>query len=120
MDFNRSLLSGGVYSKKGNQMLQQIQSLKTMTWYSFTQTNLSSVVHAPGVYFLGINNNTIYIGSTHDLNERLAAHYNTSDPCIKQARQFAIDPCMNYKERERQQLEDFRSRHGRLPACNDI
>ena len=93
--------------------------LKTLTWYNFNQSNLSLVPRTSGVYFLGTNGSIIYIGSSMNLYERLTDHYHTSDPCIKRATEFAIEPCVNYKERERQQLLWYQSKHGRLPVCND-
>lgn len=100
-------------------MLQTINKLKIWTWHPFTKDNLDSVPHKSGVYCLGLNDEIIYIGSSNDLNERLTDHYYSSDPCISKAEQFAIEPCTNYKEREREHLLGFKRRQGRLPICND-
>ena len=94
-------------------------ALKSVTWYSFTSGNLANVPIASGVYWLGVNSRVIYIGSASNLNERLRAHYNTNDSCIRKASQFAIDTYSNYTERERQLLQAYRQKHGRLPECND-
>ena len=95
------------------------QELKDWTWYDFTRTNLDLVPRTSGVYCLGLSDNIIYIGTSNNLHERLADHLYTSDLCIKQATRFAIEPCVNYREKERQLLEWFRSKYGRLPRCND-
>ena len=96
-----------------------INTLKTWKWYSFTTDNLAMVPQISGVYCLGQNNNIIYIGSSNNLHDRLTDHYYSTDPCIKQATQFAIEPCTNYKEREKERLRNFQMEHGKLPACND-
>jgi hypothetical protein len=93
--------------------------LESVTWYLFNSSNLALVPSVSGVYWLGINNQVIYIGSSANLHERLSDHYYTVDQCIGQARQFAIDPCFNYKERERRLLQAFLAKYGRLPKCND-
>ena len=99
--------------------LASLNAIQTWTWYDFTLTNVNMVPQISGVYCLGINNQIIYIGSSINLQERLTDHYYSSDPCIKQARQFAIEPCSNYKERERQRLLQYQADNGKLPACND-
>ena len=93
------------------------RKLDSRTWYEFSLTNLELVPGASGVYWLGVNNNTIYIGSAANLNERLTSHYYTSDPCISRARQFAIELCLNYREREL--LQAFLNQYGKLPDCNE-
>lgn len=100
-------------------MLQARTLLNPRTWYPFNQSNLGLVPEESGVYWLGVDNAIIYIGSAIDLRQRLTDHYHTSDPCISRARQFAIEPCSNYRERERQLLQAYRNEHGRLPECND-
>ena len=97
-----------------------LAGLKPWTWYDFTQTNLSRVPHQSGVYCLGVNKEIIYIGSSNNLSGRLTDHYSSADPCISRAKQFAIEPCNNYSERERQRLQDYLAKHGRLPDCNDV
>jgi len=95
------------------------RKLDSRTWYAFILANLELVPAATGVYWLGVDNNTIYIGSTANLNERLTAHYYASNPCISKASQFAIELCSNYRERERELLQAFLNQYGRLPSCND-
>lgn len=93
--------------------------LESGTWYPFTPSNLDLVPQAPGVYWLGVPNEIIYIGSAGNLHQRLTDHYYTDDACIAQATQFAIGPCLNYKEREKLLLRDYLARYGSLPRCND-
>lgn len=93
--------------------------LKNWTWYDFTSSNLNLIPQISGVYCLGVNNQIIYIGSSVNLKERLTDHYYSSDPCIQQARQFAIEPCSNFREREQTRLREHLAHHGKLPACND-
>nr|MBC8361655.1 GIY-YIG nuclease family protein [Candidatus Desulfatibia profunda] len=80
---------------------------------------MNRVPQTSGVYCLGVNSSIIYIGSSNNLHERLTDHYYSNDSCIQQAKQFAIEPCSNYREREKQRLRDYLARHGRLPVCND-
>ena len=94
-------------------------ALKPVTWYAFTLNNIAHVPSASGVYWLGLNNRVIYIGSSSDLHGRLSDHYGSNDPCIRKANQFAIDICSNYRERERQLLQAYLSKYGHLPECND-
>ena len=100
-------------------MKQILNAIKTWTWYPFTLANLNLVPQTSGVYCLGINDAIIYIGSSHNLDERLRDHYYTTDLCIKRAKQLAVEPCSNYRDKERELLEWFRSTYGRLPLCND-
>jgi len=95
------------------------KTLETWTWYNFTMGNLNLVPQTSGVYCLGVNSKIIYIGSSNNLNERLKDHYYSNDSCIRQAKQFAIEPCNNFREREKQRLREYLARHGKLPACND-
>ena len=95
------------------------RKLDLRTWYVLSLSNLELVPETSGVYWLGVDNNIIYIGSSINLQDRLIAHYNTSDPCLSKARQFAIEPCSNYVERERELLNAYLQTHGRLPDCND-
>jgi hypothetical protein len=100
-------------------MLQIQQKLTTWIWYEFTQRNLAGVPVAAGVYCLGVGNQIIYIGSSSNLNERLTDHYYSDDQCIRRATQFAIEPRLDYKLKERQLLQWYQSTYGRLPDCND-
>ena len=100
-------------------MLKTQLSLKSWTWYPFTLANLSQVPQVPGVYCLGKGETIIYIGSSGNLYQRLRDHYYTTDPCIRQADHFAIEPCSDYEQREQALLRWHLSEYGRLPACND-
>lgn len=100
-------------------MQLSVNTLGTWAWCDFTLGNLALVPETSGVYCLGVNNGIIYIGSSGNLKERLTEHYYTTDSCIKQATQFAIEPCTNYRERERQRLLEYQAEYGRLPRCND-
>jgi excinuclease UvrABC nuclease subunit len=96
-----------------------LRKLNPRIWYTFTLSNLELVPDDSGVYWLGVNNEIIYIGSSANLNERLTDHYYTSNPCISKARQFAIEICSNYRERERELLQAYLNQYGRLPECNN-
>ena len=98
---------------------QTVTRLQSRTWYDFTLVNLQYVPFGSGIYWLGRNNVTIYIGSSDNLYRRLHEHYHTNDSCIAQANQFAIEPCSDYLQRERLTLQAFRNQYGRLPQCND-
>lgn len=100
-------------------LYQAHKNLDTWTWYGFTLVNLQYIPTSNGVYCLGVDNQIIYIGSSDNLNRRLHEHYNSSDPCIMQANQFAIEVCFNYREREREKLLWHIGQYGGLPRCND-
>mgnify|MGYP001819398319 CR=1 FL=1 len=93
--------------------------LKPKTWYRMSQENINSLPRKSGVYWLGKENKVIYIGSSENLHDRLRTHYQQPDSCIRQATQFAIETCTNYRERERTLLQAYLAKHGKLPLCND-
>jgi hypothetical protein len=96
------------------------KALGLRTWYPFNRTNIELVPDTSGVYWLGVDNNIIYIGSSRSLPDLLLEHYYTNDPSFGRARQCAIEPCINYVERERELLRAYLKTHGRLPECNEL
>jgi excinuclease UvrABC nuclease subunit len=100
-------------------MLQRTMTIEDWKWYPLTPDYIDLVTEGSGVYSLGVDSNMIYIGSSVNLHQRLTEHYHSTDFCIRRAKQFAIQPCMNYREKEKELLEWFLSEYGRLPDCND-
>ena len=85
-----------------------------------TSWNINYVPEIEGVYILSDNiKNIIYIGRSGNLQERLYQHLNTSDCCIRDAKYFKYETTWNSVAREKELLEEFKRRYGRLPRCND-
>jgi hypothetical protein len=95
------------------------RKLDLRTWYALNLPDLELVPETSGVYWLGVDNSIIYIGSSTNLLDRLLGHYHTNDQCLSKATQFAIEPCSNYVDRERELLNGYLKANGRLPDCNE-
>lgn len=95
------------------------RAIEERTWYKFVLDNLDLVPEDSGVYWLGVSDYIIYIGSAGNLHERLDQHYYSDDVCIRQAMQFAVALCSDYKAKERQLLIAYKAKYGKLPKCND-
>ena len=52
-------------------------------WMQFSKENVEKVPQKSGVYFLGSEHETTYIGGSHNLHERLKEQYASTDVCIK-------------------------------------
>ena len=77
--------------------------------------------NSAGVYELGDDSeNVVYIGSSTAIRDRLMAHENSDDPCIRRyARKYRVEYTRNCREEERRRYDEFVRVHGRPPICND-
>jgi excinuclease UvrABC nuclease subunit len=102
-----------------------IRFLEERTWYALTEPHVDMVPEVPGVYWLGENDQnkqvvTIYIGkAVFNLRQRIKDHLTTTDRCIMRSTHFAYERHSNPDAREKELLQDFLRRNGRLPRCND-
>ncbi len=62
-----------------------------MSYSDWTPFNKETIGKAPikaGVYFLGSEHETTYIGASNNIQERLREHLNSTDSCIKSTVSF--------------------------------
>ncbi|MGI0073813.1 MAG: GIY-YIG nuclease family protein [Nitrosotalea sp.] len=86
-------------------------------WVPFNRENVDRVPDKSGVYALG-SHETIYIGQSGNLRERLNEQLNSNDPCIQQTKSFCYFETLFPEAEEEKQLTAFQFEHGRLPQCN--
>ena len=87
-------------------------------WTSFNKENIDRSPSKAGVYFLGSEHETTYIGAANNIQERLKEHLNSSDSCIKSTVSFCYHETLFPEAEEEKQLTAFQFEHGRLPTCN--
>ncbi|HJW19468.1 MAG TPA: GIY-YIG nuclease family protein [Candidatus Nitrosotalea sp.] len=87
-------------------------------WMPFNKENIHKAPIKAGVYFLGSEHETTYIGASHNIHERLAEHLNSADTCIKSTISFCYHETLFPEAEEEKQLTAFQYEHGRLPKCN--
>ncbi|HET7337042.1 MAG TPA: GIY-YIG nuclease family protein [Candidatus Nitrosotalea sp.] len=87
-------------------------------WAPFNKENISRAPVKAGVYFLGSEHETTYIGASNNIKERLSEHLNSSDICIKETVSFCYHETLFPEAEEEKQLTAFQYEHGRLPKCN--
>ncbi len=77
----------------------------------------------PGVYVLyDKNNEVIYIGQSDNLQEKFVKYLDANfedDLCKQKTVAYQREFLDNPKQRQNQLLEDFKTRFGRLPCCNE-
>ena len=90
--------------------------------YPFTQQNVDASPDSQGVYELLQNGVTTYYGSaTATIRSRLQSHKaGYEGPCTQYSTHYKREVCSNPRERERQLLQEYVQRYGRLPRCNDV
>jgi predicted GIY-YIG superfamily endonuclease len=89
----------------------------------FTKTNIDAYApDASGVYTLFNESKETYIGmSTNSVKQRLLSHNNGSDgSCTKAAWFFDFERTATPITRERELLNLFKRKNGRLPKCNEV
>ncbi len=84
----------------------------------FNKENIGKAPIKAGVYFLGSEHETTYIGASHNIQERLGEHMNSTDTCIKGTISFCHHETLFPEAEEEKQLTAFQYEHGRLPKCN--
>lgn len=93
--------------------------------YPFTDKNVNVAPLAHGVYTLYEGDVTIYIGRAAGegvtIRSRLQDHKSGRDgPCTKGATYYRREETSRPVAREKELLEEFLNRYGRLPRCNDV
>lgn len=92
-----------------------------MSYSDWTPFNKETIGKAPikaGVYFLGSEHETTYIGASNNIQQRLVEHLNSADSCIKNTVSFCYHETLFPEAEEEKQLTAFQYEHGRLPKCN--
>ena len=87
-------------------------------WVPFNKETVGKAPVKSGVYFLGSEHETTYIGATSNIKERLVEHLNSADACIKGTVSFCYHETLFPEAEEEKQLTAFQYEHGRLPKCN--
>lgn len=76
----------------------------------------------PGVYVLYDKDlNAIYIGQSDNLQKQFEKYADTNfenDICKQKTYTYQRIFVENPKERQRQLLEEFKEKHGKVPSCN--
>ncbi len=91
----------------------------------FNQQNVDVAPTFDGVYSLVFNQDVIYYGKGESkqggVRARLQSHFRGSEgSCTKSATHFQVEQSANPTTRERDLLQEYRIRMGRLPRCNDV
>jgi hypothetical protein len=89
--------------------------------YPFSEENVSRSPDVPGVYVLYDGDRTIYIGmSDSSIRSRLQDHKSGAEgQGTASASHYRRKPCDDPVARERQLLQEFKRRYGRLPPYNE-
>lgn len=87
-------------------------------WAPFNKDIIGKAPIKAGVYFLGSEHETTYIGASNNIQERLGEHLNSTDACIKNTVSFCYHETLFPEAEEEKQLTAFQYEHGRLPKCN--
>jgi len=87
-------------------------------WAPFNKETVNKAPIKAGVYFLGSEHETTYIGASNNIQERLREHLNSTDSCIKSTISFCYHETLFPEAEEEKQLTAFQYEHGRLPKCN--
>ena len=98
-----------------------------MSWHNadkhlFNQDSINTnAVYGQGVYYLYQGGDCTYIGSsTESVKDRLLDHLNGREgSCTQAATLFGSEYSYVPRTKERSELEDYRSKKGKLPKCND-
>lgn len=101
-------------------MIENKKGMSYSDWMSFNKENIDKAPVNAGVYFLGSEHETTYIGASHNIQERLQEQFNSVDPCIKSTVSFCYHETPFPEGEEEKQLMAFQFEHGRLPTCNKI
>ena len=91
---------------------------KVLVWLESAQF----VKAKPGVFVLYDKNfEVIYIDESENLQNKFAKYVNTNfenDPCKQKTHTYQRTFVENPKERKIQLLEDYKTKHGKMPCCN--
>jgi excinuclease UvrABC nuclease subunit len=94
--------------------------------YQWREANAKNIPKKAGVYELfekHTEDSLIYIGCSPNLRERFTVYWETNfadDPCKTTTKWYKREVIANYKDREKELLEQYKDEHdGKLPRCND-
>jgi len=77
----------------------------------------------PGVYILYDKKlNTLYIGHSENLQKQFSNYLDTNfenDECKQKTHTYQKIFLDNPKDRKTQLLEEYKTKHGKYPSCND-
>ena len=95
--------------------------MTTGTLFAFNYLLVSNAPALAGVYVLHQHGQVIYIGKAErSIRTRLVSHFNGSEgPCTQSATHFEYELSSSPAAREKQLLQQYVARFGRLPRCND-
>ena len=96
----------------------KITNMSYSDWMPFSNENIGKAPAKAGVYFLGSEHETTYIGASNNIKERLEEHRNSTDACVKETLSFCYHETLFPEAEEEKQLTAFQYEHGRLPKCN--
>jgi hypothetical protein len=91
--------------------------------YEFTKKNVDESPAAGGVYVLYDGQAIVFYGSAPGggvtIRSRLQAHFRGDEgSCTKSVTHYKREACGNPADREKEELQGFQQRHGRLPRCH--
>lgn len=87
-------------------------------WTRLGPWAMNSLPKGPGVYELAsVQFQTIFFGSSDNLDLRLHQHLYARDPCLSRAWHFRYEEHPAPQERLRELLEEYQQEHGQLPDC---
>jgi excinuclease UvrABC nuclease subunit len=89
--------------------------------YPFTRKNVDGSPERPGVYALLSGDRVIYYGkATKSIRSRLQCHLRGDEGrCTQGATHYKREVTSQPTAREKELLDAFKARSGRLPRCNE-
>jgi excinuclease UvrABC nuclease subunit len=94
--------------------------------YTWSEDNAKKVREEPAKYELyDEKGNLIYIGSAKNLRERFTGYISSDfdkDPCKQRTKSYKreyVSSGEKARELEEQNLDEYKKKHGKLPACNE-
>jgi excinuclease UvrABC nuclease subunit len=88
--------------------------------YGFTNAIVQGAPDNAGLYALWQDGELIYVGRAVSIRERLVEHLRRRVcPCTEQATHYSWELSLRPATREVEFLEVYKTRHGRLPLCNE-
>ena len=93
--------------------------------YAFTQDNVNKAPAEHGVYQLYEGDVTTYIGRAAGdgvtIRSRLQSHFRGDEgPCTEAAENYRREVTPRPVARERELIDEYERKYGRLPRCNDV
>lgn len=90
----------------------------TGRWTRLASWAINAVPKAPGVYELAsVQFQTIFFGSSDNLDLRLRQHLYVRGPCLSRAWHFRYEEHAAPQERLKELLDEYQREHDRPPDC---